>query len=101
MELIKNRNDLSRNSNHSLKDLPNNFCCMISNYDRELVLSYLKISKYYKKYNDQGIQDLRGLGFTNIITDNLFINYFFSGIRYKYMVPADQSVRSWLKHNSA
>lgn len=43
MELIKNRNDLLRNSNHSLKDLPNNFCCMISNYDRELVLSYLKI----------------------------------------------------------
>lgn len=77
MELIKNRNDLSRNSNHSFKDLPNNFCCMISNYDRELVLSYLKISKYYKKYNDQGIQDLRGLGFTNIITDNLFINFFF------------------------
>lgn len=77
MELIKNRNDLSRNSNHSLKDLPNNFRCMISNNDRELVLSYLKISKYYKKYNDQGIQDLRGLGFTNIITDNLFINFFF------------------------
>lgn len=77
MELIKNRNDLSRNSNHSLKDLPNNFCCMISNYDRELVLSYLKISKYYKKYNDQGIQDLRGLGFTNIITDNLLIFFFF------------------------
>lgn len=44
---------------------------MISNNDRELVLSYLKISKYYKKYNDQGIQDLRGLGSTNIITDNL------------------------------
>lgn len=83
MELIKNRNDLLRNSNHSLNDLPNNFCCMISNYDRELVLSYLKVINKLKllkadeKYNDQGIQDLRGLGFTNIITDNLLINFFF------------------------
>lgn len=56
---------------------------MISNYDRELVLSYLKVLnklkllKADKKYNDQGIQDLRGLGFTNIITDNLLINFFF------------------------
>lgn len=52
MELIKNRNDLLRNSNYSFKDLLNNFCCMILNNDRELVFFYFKILKYYKKYND-------------------------------------------------
>lgn len=69
MELIKNRNDLLRNSNHSLKDLPNNFCCMITIESWCFLIS--KSQSTIKKYNDQGIQDLRGLGFTNIITDNL------------------------------